>query len=247
MTKKLQSTADFCIKTHANPHWPLRAFGGLVCLVAMLLLPTGPLQAYKPGGPKRHDVSSPNGLFTLDVNPRVDRLKVFHFVDKEHPLWSFRYGIWLDEPFLSNNGEVVAIVSYSTTNPKANPAAVCLEFWDRTGLFKSYTFSELYPGPQPTGDGPSELQKSTWYEKALSDGEQLRIRTTEGKEFKFWLKDGLPVKTWSERLSGPLVFLIVIGVPVVFVVLGVTRTIIRKRREKAIIHREMMAAQSKPA
>jgi hypothetical protein len=147
--------------------------------------------AFKPAPPIQHDVRSANGRFVLDVNPKVDRLTVSQAENRSASLWSFNFNIWQEKQFLSNDGSVVTIVSWRFVQKKELADGPCVQFFNRTGRFREYTFAEICPNPSRVRDeGPVGDFWREWYTHATSDGDRLTILTTGGEEFIFSLKDG---------------------------------------------------------
>jgi len=113
----------------------------------LLLLSAGPALGYKPASPVRHDVFSPNGAFVLDVDPAAKRLTVYATGNRQKPLWSFDRTVWQEQHILSDDGRTVGLVSWRFVQLDELSDGVCVEFWNRDGLLREYTFAELCPHP----------------------------------------------------------------------------------------------------
>jgi hypothetical protein len=158
----------------------------------LLLLSTGPALGYRPANPVRHDVFSPNGAFVLDVDPAAKRLTVYAVGDRQTPLWSFSQDVWQEQHFLSDDGQSVAVVSWRFVQVDELSDGVCVEFWNRGGVFRSYTFDELcpHPGNFYLESGPVGDFWRKWYSDVEATGTQLRVRTTDEFEYVFALENG---------------------------------------------------------
>jgi hypothetical protein len=164
--------------------------------LALLLLSAGPVFGYKPAPPVRHDVFSPNGAFVLDVDPEGKRLTVYAAADRATPLWSFDREVWQESHFLSDDGQVVGLVTWRFVQVDELADGVCVEFWNRTGRFRQYTFAELCPHAGNIGfeAGPVGDFWRKWYSAVDADGTTLWVRTTDEFEFTFALDDGRMIK-----------------------------------------------------
>jgi len=168
----------------------------------LLLFSAGPALAYKPASPVRHEVFSPNGEFVLDVDPAAERLTAYATGDRQTALWSFNRHVWQEQHFLSDDGQTVGLVTWRFVQVDELVDGVCVEFWNRTGRFREYTFSELCPNPSefwemcPVGDFWRK-----WYTDVDSDGTTLRVWTTDEFKFVFALDDGRIVK--KSRIGVP--------------------------------------------
>lgn len=166
-------------------------------ILLLLLLSTGEAFAYSPVEPTRHDVRSANGAFVLDVNPQAKRLTVYQVDKRDKPLWSFDCHVWQEKHFLSNDGRVVAIVSWRFVQVDEIEGGVCIEFWNDTGKFKEYGFAEVCPHPRRywLEPGPVGSFWRIWYSEAEGNGVALRVRTTDEFEYMFAMDDGRIVET----------------------------------------------------
>jgi hypothetical protein len=177
----------------------------LVALAVLLLVSPGLLAtSYAP--PRRHSVYSPNGSYFLDVDPRAETLTVYATADPKTPLWSFSSPIWHGPFYLSNDGRVAAGLAWVHVRVEDVEDAVAVQFWDRTGEFKSYAMADLCPRPRrplPFAVGPIGGFWRVWYDQAEQVGDTLRVRTTDRYEYLFSLKDG----TMTRRLVWSVVLL----------------------------------------
>src|SRR5438128_2073608 len=106
------------------------------CILLLMFVLEGRALAFKPASPVRHDVLSPNGAFVLDVNPSAKRLTVYPAGKRDQPLWSFERPVWQEKHFLSNDGKVVAVVTWEFVQVDEVDEGTCVEFWDQTGKFR---------------------------------------------------------------------------------------------------------------
>lgn len=160
-------------------------------ILLLLILPAGDACAYKPAPPKRHDVPSANRDFVLDVDPGANRLTVYAVGKRDQPLWSFQRPVWLQKYFLANDGKTVAVVASHFVPSDNLHDGVCIEFWNETGKVREHTFAELCPNPARSFfEGPVGLHWRKWYTEAESDGDMLRVKTTDEFEYEFSLEDG---------------------------------------------------------
>lgn len=162
----------------------------------LLLLSAGPALGYKPASPVRHDVFSPNGAFVLDVDPAAKRLTVYATANRQTPLWSFDRTVWQEQHFLSDDGRTVGLVTWRFVKLDELSDGVCVEFWNRDGLLREYTFAELCPHPANfyVESGPVGDFWRKWYSEVDANGTQLRVRTTDEFEYVFAFEDGQIVK-----------------------------------------------------
>ena len=170
----------------------------------LLLLSAGPAQGYKPASPVRHDVWSPNGTYVLDVDPAAKRLTVYAAGDRQTPLWSFDRPVWQEQHFLSDDGRTVGVVAWRFVKLDELSDGVCVEFWNRDGLFREYTFAELCPNPGNfyIESGPVGDFWRKWYSRVDGDGTHLRVRTTDEYEYTFALDNGRIVEKSRIWLPG---------------------------------------------
>jgi hypothetical protein len=168
-------------------------------LLCLLALPTGEALAYKPNLPRRHDLLSPNHQFVADVDPsakRFTRCTIYSTANRRRPLWSLERGpVGFGDYYLSNDGKVLAYVHWRYVMKEDLPDDTAIEFWNETGRFKAYTVGEVCPRPARARDdgplgGPMGEPWRDWHRGAESDGDQLRVRTTDGYESAFSLADG---------------------------------------------------------
>ena len=197
-------------------------------VLLLLLLPAGDVLGYSPVRPKRHDVQSWNRMFVLDVDPGAQRLTVFAADKRDKPLWSFKRRVWQEKHFLSNDGKVVAVVTWRFVPADSLGDGVCVEFWDQTGKIREYPFAELCPHPAHCFfDGPFLWRE--WFSEAEGDGATLRVCTTDEYEYVFAMDDGRILKT--ARVGLPWWFgwaLLSLGLG------GIVWFVIRRRRRRAV-------------
>lgn len=169
----------------------------------LILLFAGPALGYKPASPVRHDVYSPNRAFVLDVDPAAKRLTVYAAGDRQTPLWSFDRSVWQEQHFLSDDGRTVGLVTWQFVKLDELSDGVCVEFWNRDGLLREYTFAELcpHPGNFYIESGPVGDFWRKWHSEADANGTQLRVRTTDEFEYVFAFEDGQIVK--KSRIGVP--------------------------------------------
>jgi hypothetical protein len=138
-------------------------------------------------------------LFVLDVNPEAEVHTVYVTKDRSKPLWTFSKHVWHYPFLLSNDGLVVATLAWKYVKVETLDHATCLEFWNKDGIFKSYTFTEICPHPARTelvGIGPIGDFWRTWYTDLEQDGDTFRVRTTDLYEYSFALTDGSIQRRW---------------------------------------------------
>jgi hypothetical protein len=123
----------------------------ILIAVAILLGVAHRGEAYTPRDPKRHDVFSPNGAFVLDVDPKTKQHSVYAAKDRKTPLWSFTKAVGRGPIFLSDDGEVVAVLNWEYVTVESLEDRDCVEFYSKAGLFKSHPFSEICPNPRRSG------------------------------------------------------------------------------------------------
>lgn len=170
----------------------VRSFHFTIGLIG-LLLACADASAYSPPWPKRHDVYSPNMAFVIDIDPVSEMNTVYAVDDRSHPIWSFPGSLYLCKVFLSNDGEVVAILGWKYVREQDIPNAGAIEFRNKDGVFKSYTLRELCPNPKRTqevGPGPIGDFWRTWYSPVDSNGERFVMSTTDRYEYEFRFSDG---------------------------------------------------------
>ncbi len=168
------------------------------CSLALLLLaPTCKGLAYSPVRPVRHDIFSRSAAFVLDVDPEAERFTVYASDKRDQPLWGFSSGVWQEKHFLSDDGKVVAIVDWRYVQVDSLNDTVCVEFWNRNGKFREYTYAELCPAPARSYpfEGPVGFFWRKWYSEVESTGDTLRVRTTDEFEYIFALDDGRILET----------------------------------------------------
>ncbi len=172
-------------------------------VLGLLAFPFGEGLAYKPAGPTRHDVISDNGAHVLDVNPKSERLTIFAAGRRTQPLWSFGRSVWQEKHFVSDNGKVVAVVTWRYVQVNELDHATCIEFWNKRGKFREYKFAELCPNPARLfwESGPVGSFWRKWYSVADSNENILRVRTTDQFEYRFSLDDGRILET--KRIALP--------------------------------------------
>jgi hypothetical protein len=168
-------------------------------ILVLLVLAPSEAFGFKPAPPTRHDVPSPNGAFVIDVDPIAKRNTVFATDSRDKPLWSWDGGVW-GEHFLSNDGKVVALVTWRFVTVNELATGACVEFWDRTGRFRTYTFAELCAHPSRIlGTGPVGDSWREWYSGAMGDGDTVQVRTTDEFEYVFSMEDGRILQTIRVR------------------------------------------------
>jgi hypothetical protein len=202
-------------------------------LVWLLVLGQSPANAFKPDSPQRRDVFSPNRAFVLDANPGTGKHIVYAVNDRQTPLWSFSEPLWLGPIFLSNDGQVVAILAWKHVKADGLDGANCVSFWNKAGRMKAYTFGELCPSPRRRGwfeIGPVGSFWRVWYSEARQEGDDLAIETTDLYGYTFSMGDGairdrrLLVENVVRKSWLPVLLLLGGGVVLLFV---------RARRRKA--------------
>src|SRR5947209_15477956 len=120
-------------------------------VLGLLVLATAQAEGYSPARPVRHDVPSPNRAFVLDVDPAAKRLTVYATGDRTRPLWAFDRPVWQEQHFLSDDGRVVAVVSWRFVQVDDVASAAGVEFWGRAGRFRAFPVGELCPDPATLG------------------------------------------------------------------------------------------------
>ena len=112
--------------------------------------------------PKERVVKSPNGKYSLDVNPMTGQ----HEVRKDGKLvWSFKRKIWHDRFFLSNDGQRVMWVAWSNMqehddkgyiNRQADQAQQdqAIAVYSPAGMVLKKTFAEMGKPRKRVGRGP---------------------------------------------------------------------------------------------
>src|SRR5262245_29093585 len=137
--------------------------------------------------PIRHDVFSPNRDYVLDVDPETEVHVVYATKDRTKPLWSFSMHVWQAPFLLSNDGAVVATLAWEHIRVQDLDDAQCIEFRNKEGVFKAYSFAELCPNPARTiltGGGPIGGFWRTWYtELDHYHDDTFRVRTTDFFEY----------------------------------------------------------------
>src|SRR4051812_34432358 len=108
---------------------------GLLCLLTLAL--TGSTaSAYSVAPPRRQAVFSPNRAFVLDADPDAKVNTVYSTADRATPLWSFPGVLWVSDVNLSNDGAVVAVVSWPFIQERSLPGDGAVSFYNRDGLFR---------------------------------------------------------------------------------------------------------------
>jgi len=102
--------------------------------------------------------------------------------------------VWLGPIFLSNDGKVVAAASWKFLQfDTAKSGETCLQFWNKDGNFKSYSFSEIASDPRRLGwfeVGPIGSFWRVWYETAEQVEDSIQVSTTDLYEYTFSMEDG---------------------------------------------------------
>lgn len=194
--------------------WPTLAF--------VLALTASPAFATSYARPVRHDVFSRNRAFVLDVDPGTQVHTVYDARDRGTPLWSFSCGVWHFPFLVSDDGRVVAVVSWMHVKAEDIAETDAVTFWDRAGTFRVYPLRDLCPNPPKTQDvgiGPIGDFWRTWYTGVDDHGETLAIRTTCGVEYRFRYADGELVdrrrigwRGWGWRVVGGVATVIAVAV-----------------------------------
>ena len=185
------------------------------CAILALLLAASPALATSYPEPERHDVYSRNRAFVLDVDPKTETHTVYYAGDRTKPLWSFSKPVW-HYPFLvSDDGTVVATVSWKHVKADYLGKAVGVRFWNKDGEFRSHALGDLCPNPPKTQDvgvGPIGDFWRTWYNEVINHGDSFSLRTTRGMNYRFRYTDGELVESrafglrawggWASALLG---------------------------------------------
>jgi hypothetical protein len=147
--------------------------------------------SYAP--PERHDVFSKNHAFVLDVNPQTQVHTIYATETRDKPLWTFSEPVGHAPILLSDDGTVVATIAWKHIKEENIPVAAGVQFWNKDGLFRSYSLRELCSNPPRTQDvglGPVGEFWHTWYREATDGGDRFWLRTTTGSVFEFRFADG---------------------------------------------------------
>jgi hypothetical protein len=97
----------------------------------------------------------------------------------------------------------ISVISSELSKEGRLRDGVCVEFWDATSLFMTPTFAEVCPNPEKTGEfGPKGDFWRTWYSWAGSDGEHLRVRTTDDMDWQLRTEASCchPTREFSNQL-----------------------------------------------
>lgn len=164
--------------------WPLLTAAALLACPAVA-------PATKFVEPKRRDVFSRNGAFVLDVDPQSERHTVYAVRDRTKPLWSFSLPVWHFPLLLSDDGTVVAVVSWRYVQAEDIADSPGVGFWNKQGMFRGYSLVELCSWPRRTwDDGPIGSFWRTWYTEVNDEGNSFTLRTTRGMQYRFRYSDG---------------------------------------------------------
>jgi hypothetical protein len=168
--------------------------------VLVVLLTASPAFVTSYAAPERQDVYSRNRAFVLDVNPETDIHSLYDVRDRSTPLWTFSRGIWYGPILVSDDGAVVAIVAWEHVQVDDIADVKAVEFWNRSGEFRSYPLTELCPNPPKTQDvgiGPIGGFWRTWHADHEDAGDGFRLMTTRCAEYVFRYSDGeLTLRRW---------------------------------------------------
>jgi hypothetical protein len=139
--------------------------------------------------------------------------------------------VWHYPFLLSNDGNVVVTLRWENVLEKHLADGTCIEFWNRDGVFKAYTFAELCPDPARTwicGSGQIGFFVRTWYTQLDQDADTFHVRTTDLYEYTFSLADSQILSTrivWVNLLYKPSFYVALLLLAVV------VRRIVRYRRQ----------------
>jgi hypothetical protein len=169
--------------------------------------------SYKP--PARHDVFSLNRAYVLDVNPLTKVHKVYSVNDRSTPLWSFSCGVWHFPFLVSDDGTVVATVSWKHCKEDEIGKEDGVVFWNKDGPSRTHALADLCPNPPLTEDidepGPIGPFWRTWYTDVTDHGSSFTLRTTRGMEYQFLYATGEVIasrpfgwRRWRSRMLATL-------------------------------------------
>lgn len=162
-------------------------------IICSFLIFANVCHGFSPVRPKRHDVFSPNKQNVLDVNPKTERHNVYAVKDRTTPLWTFSQSVGLGPFFLSDDGKIVVRLAWEFVGVEDLGDMTCIQFRNKDGVFKSYTFAELCPNPARPGlfePSPAGSFWRKWYYEAEQEPNSLRLQTSDLYEYTFSFADG---------------------------------------------------------
>ena len=157
-------------------------------LTALLMASSAFATSYGP--PRRHDVYSYNWAYVLDVNPETNTHTVYSVWNRTTPLWTFSCEVWHFPFLVSNDGQVVATVSWRHVKEEDLGVADAVAFWTRDGKFRSHTLHDLEIDQPQTQAGPIGDFWRTWYTGVTDHGDSFTIHATDGFTYRFRYADG---------------------------------------------------------
>src|SRR5262249_35075792 len=131
--------------------------------------------------------------------------KVYKATDRNTPLWSIDRYFSDAEFFLSDDGAVVAVVGFGhfgwfagklkgPAGGLESPFHTAIEFWSKTGNFRTHQVEELCPHRQvPLNALKGDPWAASWrrrFTAARRDGDRLSVDTFDTAGYTFSMTDG---------------------------------------------------------
>jgi hypothetical protein len=166
----------------------------VIILTCALLFGQGVCNAQDHPVPQNYKAATPDGHYGLEVNVETGRHTLYDLQSGAKPLWSFQRPVTDEQFFLSTDGRVVAVLAPQEVSVQDLRQAPCIQFWNETGVFRSYAFSEICPAPLERTIAGIDTFRRQWYLDAWRPGpdnwDAFCLETTDLYEFTFSLKDG---------------------------------------------------------
>ena len=148
-----------------------RALILMVLVACGYFLPLAKGTSYAP--PEDRTAQSPNGKFTLRIDPKSGRHRVYQGKKR---LWSFQQEVWHDAFFLSNDGQRVMWLAwpYVQTEALNTPAMI---IFSPSGIVLQRSYSEVSkPRRYRRGEiGPIGSFWRVWRDDASQDGDTVTV------------------------------------------------------------------------